>query len=133
MQTAECRCPAWTSGRADRAGTVGSSTHCRAATLYGKMTAMPEPERDEPQSSLSKQDYSGYEPPDRPGTVTGAAVIAFILAASQVYGSFSAFAAASALSGRSAHTGVLYALGVTGILVSALLLWGGIAAMRGTS
>jgi hypothetical protein len=99
------------------------------------MSGVSGQEQDEPapESFLSKQDYSGYEPPVRPASVTGAAVVAFILAALQVYGSFSAFAAAAVLAKPASHAGVLYFLGITGIIVSALLLSGGITAMRGTT
>ncbi len=73
--------------------------------------------------------------PPRPGMVTGAAVLAFISAGFGIIGSFILMLGGSVVSalGASGVGGLVIVLGLISLALSALLIWGGVAAISGKS
>ena len=81
-------------------------------------------------------------PVSLPGAVKGAVVVAFILAALQVLGAFNEFVLASQISNLSPRERsellttsptVFYFFSVIELVIAAFLVWGGVAALRGTT
>jgi len=100
---------------------------------------MPNP--SEPSTSDPRQPPPLSVRGERPLTVTAAAVLAFLLAAIEVAIAVGNLALGAAFSGYTqtqkasyssvVSSGLLYLFGVIGLVLAALLVWGGVATIRG--
>lgn len=82
--------------------------------------------------------YGGGAPAaTRPGQITAAAVIAFVMAAFQLFAAIGNFSLAATINQYTAaywafvSPGVLYALAVVNLVFAGLLIWGGLTTMQG--
>ena len=80
----------------------------------------PETNAPEPQ-----QPAAGYSATERPRTVTSAAVIAFVFAAIALLGAITSFVSAAQVNS--------IVVGLVDIMFAALLIWGGVSALRGVT
>lgn len=96
---------------------------------------------NESRTSDPRQPWLSSVRGDRPFTVTTAAVLAFLLAAVEVVIAVGNFALGAAFSGYTqtqkasyssmVSSGLLYLFGVIGLVLAALLVWGGVATITG--
>ncbi|MBA3295091.1 MAG: hypothetical protein H0T40_15490 [Geodermatophilaceae bacterium] len=85
--------------------------------------------------------YGGGQPPKRPGAVTTAAVLGFILGALATVGAIFLFAGVGSLTGvddagtglASALSGVLIVIALVVLVIAVIMIWGSVLAVTGRS